>query len=560
MNPSPVIRLERPVLRHRLTHLLDERNQTLLHGLIFLFGFLFFGAVSVWLGQDNNWDLRNYHFYNPYAYIEGRLELDYAPAQLQTFLTPTGDLLFYFFVTHLKPIWVGFFMGGIHGLNFGLVFAIAHQLLAGLTVKTRVGLSVLVSAVGLYGPVFIAELGASQNDVLTSLFVLASIFILIRRLSRSRTLALPEGRNALILAGVLIGLGAGLKLTVLIYVIGATLALLFTKGNWEYRIGIVTVWGVAVVIGFIIAGGHWMATLWSAYGNPLFPFYNAVFKSPYYELVNFGDHRYLPQSLMQGLVYPFHFLIQTQFTYLSNNFRDSRYAVIYVLAILYLINLYIRWTTAPARSKKARKKENQISASEQLLLVFFLASYLIWALKFSVIRYVVPLELLAPLGIYILVRQIFQKVPAQAVMLGVAFLMVIVIVKPPEFQRLPWSATFFEVEPPQFEDPDNTIVIIAGGRPWAYLIPFFQSGVRFVRIGGNFTHPSRPNRMQTDMRALMQGHQGPIYLLSRREYLSKDASTLSYYQLFLTTLECKLIKSKHEKAGLCLWTVVRRSG
>ena len=148
----------------------------------------------------------------------------------------------------------------------------------------------------------------------------------------------------------------------------------------------------------------------------------------------------------------------------------------------------------------------------------------------------------------------------QGLVVGAAFLAIVVVVEPPIFQRLPWSATFFEVDPPQFEDPDNTIVIIAGGRPWAYLIPFFQSGVRFVRIGGNFTHPSRPNRMQTEMRALVREHNGPIYLLSRREYLRNDASTLSFYQLFLTRLECQLIKSKHEKAGLCLWTVVRRSG
>lgn len=191
MNPAPASRLDISALRHQLTHLLDARNQTLLQGLIFLFGFLFFGVVSVWLGQDNNWDLRNYHFYNPYAYLEGRLAFDYAPAQLQTFLNPTGDLLFYFFVIHLKPIWVGFFMGSIQGLNFGLVFVIAHQLFETLTAKTRVGLAVLVAAVGLYGPVFIAELGASQNDSLTSLFVLASILILIRRV-----VPVPHARSA----------------------------------------------------------------------------------------------------------------------------------------------------------------------------------------------------------------------------------------------------------------------------------------------------------------------------------------------------------------------------
>ncbi len=31
------------------------------------------GTVSVLLGQDANWDLKNYHLYNPFAFLNDRL-------------------------------------------------------------------------------------------------------------------------------------------------------------------------------------------------------------------------------------------------------------------------------------------------------------------------------------------------------------------------------------------------------------------------------------------------------------------------------------------------------
>ena len=30
-----------------------------------------FGAIALAMGQDSNWDLRNYHWYNPYAFLQG---------------------------------------------------------------------------------------------------------------------------------------------------------------------------------------------------------------------------------------------------------------------------------------------------------------------------------------------------------------------------------------------------------------------------------------------------------------------------------------------------------
>ena len=54
------------------------------------------GITSLFLGQDANWDLLNYHYYNPWAWWNGRIfTRDIAAAQLQTYHNALLDLPFY---------------------------------------------------------------------------------------------------------------------------------------------------------------------------------------------------------------------------------------------------------------------------------------------------------------------------------------------------------------------------------------------------------------------------------------------------------------------------------
>ena len=64
---------------------------------------LFGGIVSLARGLDASWDLRNYHFYNPWAWLNNRLYYDYAPAQIQSYLNPLPDLPYYALVRAEVP-------------------------------------------------------------------------------------------------------------------------------------------------------------------------------------------------------------------------------------------------------------------------------------------------------------------------------------------------------------------------------------------------------------------------------------------------------------------------
>src|SRR5271169_3095886 len=81
-----------------------------------------FGALAVFLGQDANWDLRNYHWYNAYAFLNNRYGVDLLPSQTPYFYNPTLDLPFYILATHVPAMVAGFALGFIQGLNFVLLF------------------------------------------------------------------------------------------------------------------------------------------------------------------------------------------------------------------------------------------------------------------------------------------------------------------------------------------------------------------------------------------------------------------------------------------------------
>ncbi len=75
------------------------------------------GLYAVYLGKDMNYNLLNYHIYNPYAFLQGRIADDVAPAGIQTYLNPLMDVPFYLMVRSLPAIMAGFLLGAVQGVN-----------------------------------------------------------------------------------------------------------------------------------------------------------------------------------------------------------------------------------------------------------------------------------------------------------------------------------------------------------------------------------------------------------------------------------------------------------
>ena len=532
--------------------LVTGRRKHVVQIVVFIAGSIACGAYSVRLGAFNTWDMRNYQFYSPYALLNGRFDLDYAAAQIQTFLNPLPFVPFYAAVTHLKPVVAGFVMGGMHGLAAGLVFLIALTLFSSAAPLARVLLSLSCAALGIYGPTFIGMLGGSGNDNLLSPFVLAAVYVLIRGIMAHGAPDARAARKTLLISGLLFGAAAGMKLVCIMFLLGSGIAIFVAGRELRSRLTATAFFVVAGVVGFVLTRGYWMAFLWSKYDSPLFPFYNTIFDSPYYYLKDFADVRFIPKTLSGALSLPFHFATDNYFTDMSHHFRDIRYPIVYVLILLLLIALAtkrFRGRSTPALSSFGRV--------ETFLIVFFAVSYVIWQAKFAIMRYIVPLELLAPIVIAVVMRSL---VPGRSLRLTVTFavfVVVAVVMRPRDVPRQDWSSAYIDVQAPQLEDPSNTLIIIANNRPWAYVIPFFQPEVNFVGLCNNFGRPDpgSQHRATDEMEALVRSHRGQIYLLSNASGFDNALQCLQPLNIVQASEECLIVSSGHERELLCLLPV-----
>ena len=248
------------------------------------------------MGLDANWDLRNYHYYNAYAFLTGRRALDVAPGQLQTFLNPLLDLPFFWMAQTWPPVWVGAALGLVHGLNLTLLGVIFIQATRWPDARTRWGVGMLIVWLGLRAPGFLSELGGTMNDDLVSLFVLLPVWLLLRAPASPGAAA---GDWQVALAGCVMGAGVGLKPTVAPFALASGVGLLWLWSTARSRGRAFLIYGVTGVLGTLATTGFWWWEMWTDYGNPLFPYMNDVFQSPFIPATSYTAIRFVPQALWE---------------------------------------------------------------------------------------------------------------------------------------------------------------------------------------------------------------------------------------------------------------------
>ena len=172
-----------------------------MHLLVFLTLCVGAGLFSVHQGTDANFDLKNYHLYNAFAFLENRLFFDVAPADQQSFLNPLADLPYYWLVVWFNdsPRWVAFVQGLPAGIYAYLTLRIS-LLVAWLVLGQGVipvACALLAALLGLTGAGFVPLIGTTTNDITVGALVLASLLILLVSL-RAQAAALAICRRGFV--------------------------------------------------------------------------------------------------------------------------------------------------------------------------------------------------------------------------------------------------------------------------------------------------------------------------------------------------------------------------
>ncbi len=217
------------------------------------------GLRSVASRLDVNWDLKNYHFYNAYAFLNARMGWDIAPAQLQTYYNPLLDLPFYFLVQAIpSPRIIAFVMGATAGIaGFALL-----RMLTVLFPKRgdgwdRVLWIALAFAVGVTGSVGLSVIGATMNEWPPAMMLMVSLAILVASIDKHGHPTMP----AMAIAGVVTGIAVGLKLTYGVFGM-ALIAAAAASGTLPERARRAFTMGCFLFVGFMLSYGVWGAMLY----------------------------------------------------------------------------------------------------------------------------------------------------------------------------------------------------------------------------------------------------------------------------------------------------------
>lgn len=503
------------------------------------------GLYCLWLGADSNWDLYNYHMYNAFAWLHSKLRTDLAPAGIQSYFNPLLDVFFYLANTHLPGRWVGFLMGALHGLSFVFILGIAQRVLPDLSARDRYRVPLLLALAGCLTANFLSGLGNSMGDDSTALFSEAGLFVL---LSNWRRLDLCSASAVVrtMAAGLIVGLGTGLKLTNAVYVIAMCAALLCYPARVAVRLRIAFLFGIGALAGWIITGGYWMYHMWDLFGNPLYPQFGALFPDPLVRPDAMGDARWRPHDWFEIVFWPFIFTL--------NSHRVGEVSIRQLIwPIVYL--LFAWWAATRIARKILRRGAVTALDPRARFVVFFVGiGYVVWMALFSIYRYIVAIEVLTPLIVWILLHQLLPGRRARRVAgwaLGVSTV-VVMAGGARTWGHEGWSDPVWHAQVPAIAQPARTTAIIATTRawPWTWLATFFPDEMAFMQIESSF--PGTPAFGERMMETARQ-RGGPIYAISDAEYdwRADNIATMNRMANRLT------LTDSERGCGMMRWTIAK---
>ena len=371
--------------------------------------------------------------------------------------------------------------------------------------------AILATLIGCSAAGILSQVGTSTNEIPLAVFHILALWLLIRAVQNRKKTYL------LYLAAFIAGTAAGLKLTGASFCVALTAVLLFFLYRFEKTWRLFFLYALCGISGFVLTNGYFMWKNFSLYGNPMFPYYNAIFQSPYFDNFNLTETHFFPTTWIQWLFYPF-FWAFTEGTYVSEDaMLDSRLALFLVALIIWIV-LIIKNRLGGV------KKEVAIS-----LVIYCGISYVVWLVQFSILRYAAVLEALCGMLLIGLCASINKK------RWGLYLALFLVGISMWGYKAPEWhheifleQAVVFDKKP-QIED--NSLVFFMHS-PSSYLAPILNPKATYM--GGFFSKIEEyPEEFQKQaaqrnnisaqyyrfdfeelQREKITQHQGPIYIIS----------------------------------------------
>lgn len=479
-------------------------------------------AWRLFAGRPWTWDQMHYHAYVAHAWWTGRLPEELFAAGAQSYLNPLPHLPFYMVLqTGLPGLAVPIFMGVFHGINLWLLHFIACKLIPPADRMRRL-LVVCGVVLGAFSPGFLFEVGTSYADVVVSIPAMGAMLLLLGALSR-KTAGRLDWRWVS-LAAFIAGGAVGLKPTAATFCGVLFLVFLVMSGRQAWHLGWRAV--LAGMLGLGSTGGAHAWMLWKAFGNPVFPLFNGVFRSPWFPEVNVVSHRFIPASWEDALRFPLEMANSLRRVSFEEQIVDSR-----PLGVLILLACVALWLLVK-RMRGMPPAERQSSAPAFLSLVLVLYIPL-WIATSGNIRYATEaLLLLGPL-IALLAWQFNGKSHVGvllAILLPLFAQSVVTFTinssSRPEFDWGVWRPQFFYLSVPEPLNKQPAYYWSLQPQGFGSFIQRFPSGARFLNLG--LVKPGKDSLVLAAVEKDRQSKGLPLRSLYNPSWISGDKEKLPF--------------------------------
>ena len=397
---------------------------------IWLFFLLIFSLADIINPTMPKFDWYNYRAYNCWAFLNGRLPIDFFASNLRTCINPIINLPDYFLILKVKNFYLVTILANI---DISLIMLFLYKIinfifnnkskLFNLMITFFCSLYVLISPM----PYVLPPIDGNC-DVRIALLCLIGFYYLIKNIFSAPC----KKRNIfIILCGFVFGLAMGLKYTASVFFITVVLMFLILRKYIPKPLHSLTLFVIGGLTTFFLFGGLWMIYCYKVYHNPVFPYFNDVFKSEYSDFtrVHNTDYEYiLPKDIFAYIFYAFQmpeFPIH-KIGY-DEDIREYRWAISYILiALIYLytfIEKYIR-----AEKNKVLSVDYFINLIEYkylyAILLFITISYFINTALFGTYRYIFADYCLFGLIVYIFAEILFKNVKSKNIFISLFCILV----------------------------------------------------------------------------------------------------------------------------------------
>lgn len=505
------------------------------------------GMVQVLSPSEIQWDLANYHYYNAWAFLKGRLGYDIAPAMVNTYFNPLLDVPHYLMMkTWGDDALVKFVQGSYYG-----ILAFVFYKIVGIFFDFRKEPLAFLATflIGITGYSSFSQLGISSNEVQVSILILCGFYIVLKHIR-----AAQRSKWVWLVSGLLMGGALGLKPTVVIYCVALGITLIVCAKPLAVNRKEIILFAVCGLGGYLLTNGWWMWQLYSKFDNPFFPFLNNIFHSDYFGDFSFRDIQYISKTTWwQKLFLPvlISFKSYDGDGYLAeNSFWDLRYALTYFIALF----LFIRWL---CQGRKLPEKHYL------LLYVFLLFSFMIWAYLFSIMRYIIPVEMLSA----IIIVKFFQKLTSSSIVGGAILLSLKIIgfyalVSEVPYYLAVWGNSLPFMKTEKINLPENALVKTYGfpiAMVAAQLVG--DQSNRIVAyangdVGENIDFLEQKKLSQV-REEIVNKHQGPVVALITYNLNGQKAAYFKNAQIRRKELEkegmyCRVLQSYVDIVDICV--------